>query len=143
MTIERLRMNILLLGKNGQVGWELQRSLSLLGPLVALGSDNATPLVADLSKPESLAAAVRAVAPDVIVNAAAYTSVDKAEAEPELARPVNALAPGVLAREAAASGAWLIHYSSDYVFDGKWQRAVDGGFFDRTPERLRAQQAGR
>jgi dTDP-4-dehydrorhamnose reductase len=111
-------MRILLLGKNGQVGWELQRSLALLGEMIALGSDSAAPLSADFAKPESLAATIRAVAPQVIVNAAAYTAVDRAEAEPELARAINALAPGVLAREAAASGAWLVHYSSDYVFDG-------------------------
>ena len=111
-------MKILLLGKNGQVGWELQRSLSLLGELVALGSDSPAPFEADFSKPDSLATTVRAVQPDVIVNAAAYTAVDKAEAESEDARAVNALAPGVLAREAAARGAWLVHYSTDYVFDG-------------------------
>lgn len=111
-------MKILLLGKNGQVGWELQRSLAPLGEVVALDFDSPGPLSADFSKPESLAATVRAVAPDVIVNAAAHTAVDKAESEPDLARAINATAPGVLAREAAARGAWLVHYSTDYVFDG-------------------------
>jgi len=111
-------MKILLFGKNGQVGWELQRSLSLLGEVVALDFDSPGPLSADFSRPESLAATVRAVAPQVIVNAAAHTAVDKAEAEPDLARAINALAPGVLANEAVASGAWLVHYSTDYVFDG-------------------------
>ncbi len=111
-------MKILLLGKNGQVGWELQRSLALLGEVVALDFDSPGPLSADFTQPESLAATVRAVAPDVIVNSAAHTAVDKAESEPELARAINALAPGVLAREAAGSGAWLVHYSTDYVFDG-------------------------
>jgi len=112
-------MKILLLGKNGQVGWELQRSLALLGDVVALGHQGAEGLLAaDLSRPESLVAVLRDVAPDVIVNAAAHTAVDKAESEPELARAINAVAPGVLAREAAASGAWLVHYSTDYVFDG-------------------------
>ncbi len=111
-------MKILLLGKNGQVGWELQRSLAPLGELVALDFDSPGALSADFSKPESLAATVRAVAPDVIVNAAAHTAVDKAESEHELARAINATAPGILAREAAASGAWLVHYSTDYVFDG-------------------------
>jgi len=111
-------MKILLLGKNGQVGWELQRSLALLGEVVALDFDSPGPLSADFTQPESLAATVRAVAPDVIVNSAAHTAVDKAESEPELARAINALAPGVLAREAAGSGAWLGHYSTDYVFDG-------------------------
>jgi dTDP-4-dehydrorhamnose reductase len=111
-------VKILLLGKNGQVGWELQRSLAPLGDLVALDFDSPGPLAADFSRPETLAATVRAVAPDVIVNAAAHTAVDKAESEPDLARALNATAPGVLAREAAANGAWLMHYSTDYVFNG-------------------------
>jgi dTDP-4-dehydrorhamnose reductase len=111
-------MKILLLGKNGQVGWELQRSLSPLGELVALDFDSAGPWRADFSQPESLAPTIRAIRPDVIVNAAAHTAVDKAESEPELARALNATAPGVVAREAAALGAWLVHYSTDYVFDG-------------------------
>lgn len=111
-------MKILLLGKGGQVGWELQRSLAPLGDVVALDFDSPAPLTADFSKPESLAGTVRAVAPQIIVNAAAHTAVDKAESEPELARAINASAVGVLAREAAALGAWLAHYSTDYVFDG-------------------------
>ena len=110
-------MKILLFGCNGQVGWELQRALAPLGELVALDFDS-TGLCADFSRPESLSRTVRAVAPQVIVNAAAHTAVDKAESEPELAQTVNADAPGVLAREAAAHGAWLVHYSTDYVFDG-------------------------
>ena len=111
-------MKILLLGKNGQVGWELQRALAPLGELIALDFDSPAPLTADFSHPESLAATVRAVAPQIIVNAAAHTAVDKAESEPELARALNASSPAVLAREAAALGAWLMHYSTDYVFDG-------------------------
>ena len=111
-------MKILLLGKNGQVGWELQRSLATLGDVVALDFDTPGPLTADFSQPELLAATVRAVAPQIIVNAAAHTAVDKAESEPDLARAINATAPGVLAREAAALGASLLHYSTDYVFDG-------------------------
>ena len=111
-------MKILLFGMNGQVGWELQRSLAPLGELVALDFDSPGPLAADFSRPELLATTVRAVAPDVIVNAAAHTAVDKAESEPDLARALNAIGPGVLAREAATSGAWLVHYSTDYVFDG-------------------------
>jgi len=111
-------MKILLLGKTGQVGWELQRALAPLGDVVALDFDSPAPLTADFSRPESLAATVRAVAPQIIVNAAAHTAVDKAESEPDLARALNATAPGVLAREAAALGAWLMHYSTDYVFDG-------------------------
>jgi len=109
-------MKILLLGKNGQVGWELQRALAPLGEVVAL--DRRTTPAADLSDPESLAAIVRDVRPDAIVNAAAHTAVDKAENEAALARAVNTTAPAVLAREAAALGAWLVHYSTDYVFDG-------------------------
>jgi dTDP-4-dehydrorhamnose reductase len=111
-------VKILLLGKNGQVGWELQRALAPLGELIALDFDSPGALAADFSKPESLAATVRAVAPDLIVNAAAHTAVDKAESEPALARALNAESPAVLAREAAALGAWLLHYSTDYVFDG-------------------------
>ncbi|MEQ1686776.1 MAG: dTDP-4-dehydrorhamnose reductase [Burkholderiaceae bacterium] len=111
-------MKILLLGKNGQVGWELQRSLAVLGDVVALDFDSPGPLTADFSKPESLAATVRAVAPQLIVNAAAHTAVDKCESEPEVARALNATSPAVLAREANSLGAWLVHYSTDYVFDG-------------------------
>ena len=111
-------MKILVLGANGQVGWELQRSLAPLGELVALDIDSPLPLVADFTRPEALTATVRAVAPQVIVNAAAYTAVDQAEAEPELTRRINAIAPGILAREARTLGAWLLHYSTDYVFDG-------------------------
>ena len=111
-------MKILLLGKNGQVGWELQRALAPLGEVVALDFDSPAPLNADFSRPESLAATVRTVAPQIIVNAAAHTAVDKAEGEPDFARALNAAAPAVLAREAAALGAWLMHYSTDYVFDG-------------------------
>ncbi len=110
-------MKILLFGKGGQVGWELQRALAPLGDLVALDFDS-TDLHADFTRPAALADTVRAVAPDVIVNAAAHTAVDKAESEPELAATLNAEAPRVLAAEAAARGAWLVHYSTDYVFDG-------------------------
>jgi dTDP-4-dehydrorhamnose reductase len=115
-------MRILLLGKNGQIGWELQRSLAPLGEVVAL--DRHSPdLCGDLTNLKGLAETVRAVRPDVIVNAAAHTAVDKAESEPELARTINALAPGVLAQEAQRLGAWLVHYSTDYVFDGSGTRA--------------------
>jgi dTDP-4-dehydrorhamnose reductase len=112
-------MKILLLGKNGQVGWELQRALAPLGEVVALDFDSPGELRADFSQPESLTATVHAVAPHIIVNAAAHTAVDKAESEPDLARAINATAPGVLARAAAGSGAWLMHYSTDYVFNGQ------------------------
>lgn len=106
-------MKILLLGKDGQVGWELQRALAPLGELHAFGRADA-----DLGDPESLRAAVRRVRPGVIVNAAAYTAVDQAESEAAMAHSVNALGPGVLAEEAQLLGAWLVHYSTDYVFDG-------------------------
>jgi len=114
-------MNILLFGKGGQVGWELQRSLAPLGHLTALDFDS-TSHCGDFSNLQGLADTVRALRPDVIVNAAAHTAVDKAESEPELARTLNALAPGVLAQEAAKLGAWLVHYSTDYVFDGSGSR---------------------
>lgn len=116
----RAFMKILLLGKNGQVGWELQRSLAPLGELIALDR-HSIPLCGDLSQPEALAQTVRAVRPDVIVNAAAHTAVDKAESEPELARTLNAMAPAALAQAAAEVGAWLVHYSTDYVFNGEGQ----------------------
>ncbi|SDS60921.1 dTDP-4-dehydrorhamnose reductase [Pseudomonas sp. Z003-0.4C(8344-21)] len=112
-------MKILLLGKNGQVGWELQRSLAPLGELVALDRQTLGGLSGDLASLESLRSTIRQVAPDVIVNAAAYTAVDKAESETELASRINGLATGVMAEEAAASGAWLVHYSTDYVFNGQ------------------------
>ncbi len=116
-------MKILLLGKNGQVGWELQRSLSVLGEVVALDR-HSTPC-GDLSQPERLAQTVRELRPDVIVNAAAHTAVDKAESEVDLARSLNAAAPAALAQAAAETGAWLVHYSTDYVFNGSgntpWQ----------------------
>ena len=114
-------MKTLLFGKNGQVGWELQRSLAPLGELVALDR-HSQDLCGDLTNLQGLAETVQAVRPDVIVNAGAHTAVDKAESEPELARTINALAPSVLAREASKIGAWLVHYSTDYVFDGSGSR---------------------
>lgn len=117
-------MKILLLGKNGQVGWELQRSLAPLGQVLALDR-HSTDFCGDLSQPERLAQTVLAYRPDVIVNAAAHTAVDRAESEPELARGLNADAPAALAEAAAQIGAWLVHYSTDYVFSGQgnqpWQ----------------------
>jgi dTDP-4-dehydrorhamnose reductase len=111
-------MKLLLLGQNGQVGWELQRALAPLGELVGCDIDSPPELRADFTRPEELAALVERVQPDVIVNAAAHTAVDKAEGEPDLARAINATAPGALARAAAARGALFVHYSTDYVFDG-------------------------
>ncbi|WP_312300763.1 dTDP-4-dehydrorhamnose reductase [Diaphorobacter nitroreducens] len=114
-------MNILLLGKSGQVGWELQRSLAVLGRVTALDHDS-TEHCGDFANPEGVRETVRALRPDVIVNAAAHTAVDKAESEPEIARLLNATTPGMLAEEAARLGAWLVHYSTDYVFDGSGTR---------------------
>jgi dTDP-4-dehydrorhamnose reductase len=119
-------MKILLLGKNGQVGWELQRSLAPLGEVVALDR-HSTGWCGDLSQPERLAQTVADCRPDVIVNAAAHTAVDKAESEAELARRINAEAPAVLARAAARTGAWLVHYSTDYVFDGSGEQPRQEG----------------
>lgn len=107
------RPRILIVGAAGQLGSELQRSLAQDGEIIAAHRGDA-----DLTMPEQLRALVRRAAPDVILNAAAYTAVDRAESEPELAMAVNALAPGTLAQEALRSGALLVHYSTDYVFDG-------------------------
>lgn len=110
-------LKILLLGKNGQVGWELQRSLAPLGELIALDSQSLD-FCGDFTNLAGLAQTIQSIAPDVIVNAAAHTAVDKGESEPELARTINAFAPRVLAEEAKKIGAWLVHFSTDYVFDG-------------------------
>jgi dTDP-4-dehydrorhamnose reductase len=115
-------LKILLLGKNGQVGWELQRSLAPLGQVLALDR-HSTDFCGDLSQPERLAQTVHDWRPDVIVNAAAHTAVDKAESEPDVARCLNATAPAALAQAAAAIGAWLVHYSTDYVFNGQGEQA--------------------
>ncbi len=114
-------MNILLLGKGGQVGWELQRSLAVLGNVTALDFDSQEHC-GDFSNPAGVADTVRDLRPDIIINAAAHTAVDKAESEPDLARLLNATTPGVLAEEAARLGALLVHYSTDYVFDGSGTR---------------------
>jgi dTDP-4-dehydrorhamnose reductase len=106
-------LKILVTGANGQVGWELQRALAPLGEVIAAQRGQL-----DLAQLDTLRERVRAIAPDAIVNAAAYTAVDRAESEPELARAINAIAPGVLAEEAARRDAVLVHYSTDYVFDG-------------------------
>lgn len=116
-------MTTLLLGKNGQVGWELQRALAPLGPLIALDHKKTGSLVADLSDLEGLRRIVRRIKPSVIVNAAAYTRVDQAEEDRELANLINAQAPRVLAEEAKRLGSLLVHYSTDYVFDGSGSNA--------------------
>jgi dTDP-4-dehydrorhamnose reductase len=119
-------MKILLLGKNGQVGWELQRSLAPLGEVLALDRYS-TSHCGDLTQPDKLAQTVLAFKPDFIVNAAAHTAVDKAESEPELATVLNTDAPAALAKAAAQVGAWLVHYSTDYVFDGSGTHARQEG----------------
>ena len=104
---------ILLTGKSGQVGWELQRTLAPLGELIALGRQEM-----DLTDPDSITRVIRQIRPGLIVNAAGYTSVDNAEHEPDLAMTINGIAPGIMAEEAKQMNAALIHYSTDYVFDG-------------------------
>lgn len=111
-------MKILLLGKNGQVGWELQRSLVPLGELIALDRAGKDGLCGDLTDLEGLRRTVSIVKPNIIINAAAYTAVDNAENDKVNTNIVNAQAPRVLAEEALKVGAWLVHYSTDYVFDG-------------------------
>jgi len=110
-------VKILLLGKNGQLGWELQRSLAPLGEFIALDRKSQD-FCGDLSNLQGLADTIRSIKPDVIVNAAAYTAVDKAESEAELAQTINADAVAVLAQEAQRLNSWLVHYSTDYVFAG-------------------------
>ena len=114
-------MKILLFGKNGQLGWELQRSLAPMGELLAL-ERSSTSHCGDLSNLEGLAQTVRQFRPDVVVNAAAYTAVDKAESDSQTAFLVNELAPEALSSVCAATGAYLIHFSTDYVFDGSGQK---------------------
>lgn len=110
-------MNILLFGKTGQVGWELQRSLAPLGNLIALDV-HSTDYCGDFSNPQGVAETVRRIRPDVIVNAAAHTAVDKAESEIEFAQLLNAISVEAVAKAAAEVGAWVVHYSTDYVFPG-------------------------
>jgi dTDP-4-dehydrorhamnose reductase len=110
-------MRILLLGNTGQLGWELHRTLSPLGQVIALDYPNI-----DLTRPESVRRTIQEAQPELIVNATAYTAVDRAEQEPETALAINGAAPGVMAEEARKLGAALIHYSTDYVFDGRQER---------------------
>lgn len=110
-------MNILLFGKTGQVGWELQRALAPLGNLIALDV-HSTDYCGDFSNPEGVAETVRSIRPDIIVNAAAHTAVDKAESEPKFAQLLNATSVEAIAKAANEVGAWVIHYSTDYVFPG-------------------------
>lgn len=116
-------MKILLLGKNGQVGWELQRSLAPLGEVIALDRQGGDGLCGDLADLDGLRNTIRQVRPDVLVNAAAYTAVDKAESDVQTAGLINAQAPGLMAQELHALGGWLVHFSTDYVFDGSGSTA--------------------
>jgi len=119
-------MKIVLLGPDGQVGWELRRALAPLGELIALGrADSTGTLCGDLAQPDALAATLRTLRPDVVVNAGAYTAVDKAESDAATAHTVNAEAPGVIAQVMAELGGWLLHYSTDYVFDGDGHQPRD------------------
>ena len=115
-------MNILLFGKTGQGGWELQRALAPLGNLIAVDV-HSKEYCGDFSNPEGIAETVRAIKPDVIVNAAAHTAVDKAESEPDFARLLNATSVEAIAKEAAKIDAWVVHYSTDYVFPGDGETA--------------------
>ncbi len=108
-------MKILLLGKNGQLGWELQRTLAPLGETIAFDFPEI-----DLSHPESIRPIIRQINPQILMNATAYTAVDRAESEPELCRTINALAPAIMAEETDRLKATLIHFSTDYVFDGNY-----------------------
>jgi dTDP-4-dehydrorhamnose reductase len=118
-------MRILLIGKNGQIGWELQKQLAGLGDITATGSQEL-----DLCNADQIRQIVNAIRPDLIVNAAAYTAVDKAEEEPELAMALNGTAPGILAEEAKKTGSALIHYSTDFVFDGT---KINGAYREEDP----------
>ncbi len=109
MTLQRM----LLVGKNGQVGWELRRALAPMAELVSVDFPEI-----DLASPDSIRSCVQNARPNVVINAAAYTAVDKAESEPDLAMNINGVAPGILAEEARKAGALMVHYSTDYVFDG-------------------------
>ena len=124
-------MKIALLGPMGQLGWELQRSLATLGDLVVLGRSGGLPgdtaACGDLSQPDAVVATLRRLQADVVVNAAAYTAVDRAETEPTRAQAINAQAPGAIARLMAEQGSWLVHYSTDYVFDGSGSSARTEG----------------
>ncbi len=111
-----MSLRVLITGCNGQVGWHLQRTLAPLGEVTAIDIEHV-----DLTDLQAVARTVREVAPDIVVNAAAYTAVDKAESEPDLARAINVGAPAKIAEECARSGALLIHYSTDYVYDGSKQ----------------------
>lgn len=114
-------MKILIFGKNGQVGWELQRSLAPLGEVIALDRNDSI-FCGDLSNLTGIAETIQKISPNFIVNAAAYTAVDKAESEIEIAETINGLAPGIMAREAKKINAWFIQYSTDYVFDGSGEK---------------------
>lgn len=140
------RPRILLISSRGQVGWELQRTLAPLGEVVATGRNREARLVVDLANPDSLVQAFDEVRPTLVVNAAAYTAVDRAESEPNLAEAVNAVAPGIIGELATRQGAAVIHYSTDYVFDGasdcpyrEDDKTAPAGIYGRT--KLQGEQA--
>ncbi|WP_287963080.1 sugar nucleotide-binding protein, partial [Alcanivorax sp.] len=122
---------ILLLGKNGQVGWELQRSLAPLGNVIALGRNGKDGLCGDINDLDGLRRTIEQIKPAMLVNAAAYTAVDKAQSEPQLAATLNHHAPALMAERMKAHGGCLVHYSTDYVFDGSgdtpWQETSPTG----------------
>ncbi len=124
-------MTILLLGKNGQVGWELQRALAPLGKVIALDRNGQDGLCGDIGNLDGLRHTIEQIGPDILVNAAAYTAVDKAQSEPELAAQLNHHAPALMAELMKAQGGCLVHYSTDYVFDGSgnqpWKEADTTG----------------
>jgi dTDP-4-dehydrorhamnose reductase len=121
-----MRVRLLITGATGQIGWHLQRTLAPLGDATALTRDQL-----DLSDLDAVIRAVREFEPDILVNAAAYTAVDKAESEPDLARTINALAPARMAEELARRGCLLVHYSTDYVFDGN--KPVASAYDEKDP----------
>ncbi len=131
-------MKLLVTGKNGQVGFELTRALSVLGEVVAVDRQGC-----DMTNADAIRALVQQVRPDVIVNAAAYTAVDKAESEKETANAINAVAPGILGEEAAKLGALVVHYSTDYIFDGNQVRRLPRRRHAQSAKRLRPEQARR
>ena len=133
-----MSLRLLITGSTGQIGWQLQRTLAPLGEVIAC-----TRSQLDLADPEATAQFVRDLAPDIVVNAAAYTAVDKAESEPELAHTVNAVAPARIAEELARTGGLLIHYSTDYVFDGAKTAPYEETDPTGAAQRLRPHQTGR
>ena len=133
-----MSLRLLITGANGQVGWHLQRTLAPMGEVMAIDIGEV-----DLTDLNAVSRTVRDFAPDIVVNAAAYTAVDKAESEPELARAINVAAPEQIAEECARTGALLVHYSTDYVYDGSKPPPYEEERRHRPSERLRPDQTRR